>query len=124
MSTFDLIFFSVFNHFKARYRQKANRIAITYLSLLQIVLILLLSVFFSEFAQQMHITTMSSWKAWTLFFIISIVLYFRNWIVYSGKKRKVLNAKRTKSKAVPIRMWKLWLLLVGCFGLAIIILKI
>ena len=124
MSSFDLIFFSVFNHFKTRFKHKAHTIGIIYLSLLQIALILLLGAFFAEFAEQMHINTMVSWKAWTLFTISSVIVYFRNWIAYSGKKRKVLNAKQLKSKTSPIQIWKLLLLLISTIGLAILLLKL
>ena len=121
MSTFDILYFSVFKHYKSRFKQKANTIAIAYVSLLQIALIMLLGVFIAEFLEQMHTKTISSSKAWTLFYIASTVIYFRNWMVYSGKKRNVLNAKATRSKITEYNIWVLWFLLLGCFVLAIII---
>ncbi|MFK7783321.1 hypothetical protein [Psychroserpens sp.] len=123
MTTFDSLFFSVFNHYKATYKQKANTIAIVYLSLLQIALILVLGVFFSIFLEQMHVNTFSASKGWTLFIIISVFIYFRNWIVYSGRKRKVLNAKSNKNKQPIYSICLLWLLLLGCYLLAIILLN-
>jgi len=123
MTTFDSIFFSVFNHYKTKHKQKANTIAIVYLSLLQIALILVLGVFFSIFLEQMHVNTFSASKGWTLFIMTSIFIYFRNWIIYSGRKRKVLNAKTNKKKQTTYNIWLLWLLLIGCFILAIVLLN-
>lgn len=123
MSTFDAIFFSVFKHYKTTHKQKANTIAILYLSLLQIALVLVLGVFFSIFLEQMHIDTFSASKGWTLFIMTSVFIYFRNWMVYSGRKRKVLNAKSNKNKQPMYSIWLLWLLLLGCVSLGIILLN-
>lgn len=123
MTTFDAIFFSVFKHYKTTHKQKANTIAIVYLSLLQIALILVLGVFFSIFLEQMHVNTFSASKGWTFFIMTSIFIYFRNWIVYSGRKRKVLNAKTNKNKQPIYSIRLLWLLLLGCISLAIILLN-
>jgi hypothetical protein len=123
MTTFDSIFFSVFKHYKTNHKQKANTIAIVYLSLLQIALILVLGVFFSIFLEQMHVNTFSATKGWTLFIMASVFIYFRNWVVYSGRKRKVLNAKTNKNKQAIYGIWFLWLLLIGCIALAIILLN-
>ncbi|MBR9846981.1 MAG: hypothetical protein GYB35_13135 [Algicola sp.] len=123
MTTFDTLFFSVFNHYKTTYKQKANTIAVVYLSLLQIALILVLGAFFSIFLEQMHVNTFSASKGWTLFIMTSVFIYFRNWIVYSGRKRKVLNAKTNKNKQTTYSIWMLWLLLLGCISLAIILLN-
>ena len=123
MTTFDTLFFSVFKHYKTTHKQKANTIAIAYLSLLQIALILVLGVFFSVFLEQMHVNTFSSSKAWTLFIMASVFVYFRNWMIYSGRKRKVLNAKTNKNKQTTYSIWLLWLLLLGCVLLAIVLLN-
>ncbi|WP_435412349.1 hypothetical protein [Psychroserpens mesophilus] len=123
MTTFDTIFFSVFKHYKITHKQKANTIAIVYLSLLQIALILVLGAFFAVFLEQMHVNTFSASKGWALFIMTSVFIYFRNWIVYSGRKRKVLNAKTNKNKQPIYSMRLLWLLLLGCISLAIILLN-
>ncbi|WP_425076568.1 hypothetical protein [Psychroserpens sp. S379A] len=123
MTTFDIFFFSIFSHYKTRFKQKANTIAVFYISVLQIALLFLLGSFFAVFLSQMNVATMSSSKAWTLFIIASVIIYFKNWIQYSGKKRKVLNAKTNKSKSKLYSIWLLWLLPIACIGLSIIILK-
>jgi hypothetical protein len=123
MTTFDIFFFSIFNHYKARFKKQANTIAVFYISTLQIALIFLLGCFFAVFLNQMHVNTMSSSKAWTLFIITSVIIYFKNWIKYSGRKRKVLNAKTNKNKSQMYSIWILWLLPIACIGLSMIILK-
>lgn len=123
MTTFDSFYLSVFNHYKPHFKQSANTIAVIYISLLQIALILLLGAFFAIFFEQMHVNTLSPSKAWTLFIISSIAVYFRNWLGYTGKRRSVLNAKITKNKKVAYNIWLLWLLLLGCITLAFIILN-
>ncbi|MEY8849849.1 hypothetical protein AB9K26_13605 [Psychroserpens sp. XS_ASV72] len=121
MTTFDLFYLSIFNHYKTHFKRNANSIAVIYISLLQIALVLLLGAFFAVFFEQMHVNTPSSSKVWTLFIIFSVTVYFRNWLTYTGKKRSVLNAKISKNKKVAYNIWLLWLLLLGCIALAIII---
>ncbi len=124
MSIFDQFVLSVFKYYKTRFKRKANTIAVFYISVLQSSILLLLGVFFAEFFKQMRVETMSSTKAWTLFFIASIIIYFKNWMSYSGKKRKVLNAKQTKRKSLQYSIWVLWLLPLGCIVLSIILLRV
>lgn len=83
---FNQLALNIFNHYKPRFKRKANVIAVFYLSLLQCSILLLLGVFFSEFFTQMKVNTMSSSKAWTLFAIVSVFIYFKNWMSFTGKK--------------------------------------
>jgi len=121
MSVFDQFVISVFNYYKAKFKRKANAIAIFYISLLQSSIILLLGVFFAAFFKQMNVETMSSSKAWTIFVLISVFIYFKNWMGYSGKKRNILNAKNTKRKSQQHSIWVLWLLPIGCIALAVLL---
>jgi hypothetical protein len=123
MTTFDQILFNVFNHFKKRLPKKANSIAIGYITLLQASIVLFLGVFFSVFLRQMHVSTMSSNKAWILFGVACIGLYFKNWIQYSGKKRIALNAKKTKVKSKSYNIYLLWFLPIAILGLSIILMQ-
>ncbi len=123
MTVFDEFVISVFNHYKPKYKRKANVIAVFYISVLQSSLILLLGVFFAAFFGQMKVDTMSSSKAWTLFVIASIIIYFINWLGYSGKKRRILNAKQISRKSKNHSIWVLWLLPLACIALALLILK-
>lgn len=123
MTIFDQLFFNSFNYYKkSLYKKNANTIAITYITLLQASLLLVLGVFFAEFFHQMHVTTMSATKAWILFIIVSVVLYFKNSIQYSGKKRKILNANQMKKTNHSI--WTLWLIPIVAVFLALLFLKV
>ena len=124
MTTFDSFFFTVFQHYKGTYKKKANSIALFYISTLQCSLLLLSGILLSAFLNEMNSITISPSTAWTLFVILSVFLYFKNWIQYSGKKRKVLNAKRNNKKTPQqFNIWLLWFFLVGSIGLSIILLS-
>lgn len=66
---------------------------------------------------------MSSHKAWILFVVVCIALYFKNWIQYSGKKRIALNAKKTKVKTKSYNIYLLWVLPLAIIGLSIILMQ-
>lgn len=123
MSFFDITVLSVFNYYKKRFKPKANRIAIYYISFLQSSIILVLGVFFSVFFKQMNVSSMSAENAWILFSISVVAIYFKNWIQYSGKKRKILNAKSSSKSSTSYNIFALWLLPVANVVLSIILLK-
>lgn len=108
MTIFDAVFFHFFQYYKTKKSKKANSIATFYVTVLQCSLLLLLGVFFAGFFRQMHVSTMSAPKAWTLFVLVSVFLYFKNWMQYGGRKRKVLNAKMLKKKKLSYNIWLLW----------------
>ncbi|MCK8480279.1 hypothetical protein [Psychroserpens algicola] len=123
MTTFDLLFFNVFHHYKPTQKKKANTIALFYISALQCSLLLLSGVLIALFLNEMNTVALSSGKAWTLFIMASIFIYFKNWIQYSGKKRRVLNAKKnTKHQPQHYNIWVLWAFLIGSTALSIILL--
>ncbi len=121
MSIFDSLFFNVFKHYKDAKSKKANQIATAYISILQCALVLVLGVFFAGFFKQMNMETMSQDKAWILFIMVSIFIFFKNWMQYAGRKRKVLNAKMLKKKSANYSIYLLWLLPIACILLAFII---
>lgn len=121
MSISDQFFITVFSFYKSRYKRKANTIAIFYISLLQISVLLVLGVFFATFFSQLNVETIPSGSAWTLFVMASIVIYFKNWLKYSGKSRKVMNAKMTKNKLKHHNIVLLWVLPLACISLALIL---
>ena len=121
MTTFDALFFRFFQHYKTKKSKKANNIATFYITVLQCSLLLLLGVFFAGFFRQVNVNTMSAPKAWTLFALVIIFLYFKNWMQYGGRKRKVLNAKMLKKKKVSHNIWLLWLLPIAILGLTYIL---
>lgn len=123
MTIFDQLFYNSFDHYKKGiYKKSANTIAVYYITLTQALLLLVLGIFLAQFLNKMHVVTMTSTKAWVLFVIVTIVLYFRNWIRYGGKKRKVLNAIPTKKMDYSI--WTLWLIPAVTFFLAMLLLRV
>ncbi len=123
MTLFDQLFFNSFNHYKnGTYKKKANTIAILYITIVQASFLLVLGVFFAEFFHQMHVATMTATKAWVLFVLASLILYFKNWIQYSGKKRKIMNANQKKKSSYGI--FTLWLIPAVAIFLAVIFMKV
>lgn len=124
MTAFDIFFFNIFNHYKKRFKKRAVTLAVFYISLLQASLILLLGVFSCAFFKQLNVNTVSSGNAWTLFVIVSILIYFKNWIQSSGRKRSVMNAKLSKNKSKKYNILLLWLLPISTIALSIILLQV
>ena len=121
MTTFDNLFFHFFQYYKAKKSKKASAIATFYVTFLQCSLILLLGVFFAKFFRQMHVDTMSSGKAWILFVLTTIFIYFKNWMQYGGTKLKVRNAKMLKNKKMNYNIWVLWFVPVIILGLTYVL---
>ena len=121
MTVFDQFYYSIFSFYKKQYKQKANTIALVYVSVLQICLMFLLGCFFAAFFNQMHADTMSSSNAWTLFVMASIGIHFKNWMQYTGKRRMMINAKMVKKKKPQTNIWLLCLLPFATLGLAYIV---
>lgn len=122
MTLFDSLYFNVFNHYKASHKSKAKTISLYYISILQITLLLLCGIFLAVFLKQMNVITMSTSKAWTLFIIASLIILFKNWMQYSGKKQNILNAKFKKKESYNI--WVLWLLPIGCITLSFLLMNV
>ncbi|HLV69066.1 MAG TPA: hypothetical protein VKY34_00060 [Xanthomarina sp.] len=123
MTLFDSLFFNVFKHYKDAKSKKANQIATMYVSILQVAILLVLGVFFAGFFNQMNMDTMSQDKAWFLFVLVAVFIFFKNWIQYAGRKRKVLNANMLKKKSANYSIFLLWLLPFACIILAVVILQ-
>ncbi len=123
MSLSDQFFFNIFSYYKNRYKKLASKIATIYINFLQVSVLLVLGVFFAVFFNQMHVTFLDSEKAWILFVIASIIICFKNWIQYSGKKRNVMNAKISSRKSKHFPIWLLWSLPIMCIALSIILSK-
>lgn len=117
----DNYYISVFNHYKKSLGKRSLTVALIYIILLELSIILALISFFKAFASQMKITVISSTKFWILFTLVSVFILFKNWMRYNGKKRNILNAK-IKSKTNSIYL--LWLLPLGGFVLAFILLQV
>ncbi|GAL87887.1 hypothetical protein JCM19538_2250 [Jejuia pallidilutea] len=110
MTIFDIFFFNLVQYYKTKKRKNAIKIATFYVSFLQCCLLLLLGVFFARFFKQMHVDVMSASKGWILFILSVLVVFFKNWMQYSGRKRNLLHVKMLKRKKQTYNIWVLWLL--------------
>lgn len=117
----DNYYITIFNYYKKSLGKRSLTLALFYIILLELSIILALAAFFMAFANQMKMVVMSSTKFWVLFTLVALFVLFKNWMRYNGKKRNVLNAK-LKPKSTSIYL--LWLLPLGCFVIAYIILQV
>lgn len=123
MNTFDTLFYNFFTFLKPKYKHKSADIAIVYISVLQCALLLLLGIFFAKFFNQMNMVTMSKEKAWTLFMLVSVFVFFKNWMQYTGKRRMMIHAKMNRKANTPPSIWLLLALPMGVFGLVYVLFK-
>jgi hypothetical protein len=123
MTIFDQFFFTIFSHYKPKYKNKANSIALYYTTLLQIGLAFAFGCFAIVFFNKMHVDVISNEKAIIVFVLAAIGIHFKNWIKYSGKTRKVMNAKHNKRKTQHYNLYLLWFLPFACLGFGIILLQ-
>ena len=124
MNYFNRLYLTTFNRFKARFRQKANTIALFYVSIVEIAIILLLGIFFIKFLDQMKVIIMNGTNSWLLFIILALFIHFKNWLNYSGRKRRILNAKLSNKKDLEYSLFILISLPLGLLGLSLIMLEV
>ena len=124
MNYFNQLYLTVFNCFKARLKQKANTIALFYVSIVEIEVMLLVGIFFIKFLDQMNVVIMNGANARLLFIIASLFIHFKNWLNYSGRKRLILNAKLSKRKDLDYSLFILISLPFGLLGLSLVMLKV
>ncbi|GEM_PF-482783 len=123
MNYFNQLYITVFSRFKGRFKQKANTIALYYISVVEIALLLLIGVFFNKFLDQMKVVFMTGADAWLLFIMTAVFIHFKNWVNYSGRKRRVLNAKLSSKKGLEYSSFLLIVLPIGIVGLSLLMLK-
>ena len=123
MNFFNQLYLTVFNRFKGRYKQKANTIALFYTSVLQIALLFLGGVFFIKFLEQMKVVVMSSSNTWIVFVLTAVFIHFKNWVNYSGRKRRVLNAKLSNKKDLGYSTFILIVLPIAIIALSVLFYK-
>ncbi len=122
MNLFDTLYFSVQKQYRPKHKHKANLFALWYVSLLQSGLLLFAGVLIAHFLEGMSTSGLSQDKAWLLFGMSVGFVFFRNWIMYSGRKQKIMLAKNRKKSSGDYKLWMLWLLLIGVFSLSILML--
>jgi len=123
MNFFDQLYLTIFNRFKGCYKEKANTIALFYTSLLQIELLFLGGVFFIKFLEQMKVVVMSSSNTWIVFVLTAVFIHFKNWVNYSGRKRRVLNAKLSNKKDLGYSTFILIALPIAIIALSVLFYK-
>ena len=123
MNYFNQLYITVFSRFKGRFKQKANTIALYYISVVEIALLLLIGVFFNKFLDQMKVVIMTGSDAWLFFTMTAVFIHFKNWVSYSGRKRRVLNAKLSSKKGLQYSSFLIIVLPIGIVGLSLLILK-
>lgn len=121
LSMLDTFYISLLQHYKKRLGKKSLTLALFYINLLELSIILAIAAFALAFASQMKMVVMSLTKFWILYGLVILFITFKNWMRYNGKKRIILNAK-VKPKYISIYL--LWLLPIGCFAIAFIMLQI
>ena len=124
MNYFNRLYLTTFNRFKARFSQKANTIPLFYVSIVEIAIILLLGIFFIKFLDQMKVIIMNGTNGWLLFIILALFIHFKNWLSYSGRKRRILNAKLSIKKDLEYSLFVLISLPLGLLGLSLIMLEV
>jgi len=123
MNFFNQLYLTVFNRFKGRYKQKASTIALLYTSVLQIALLFLGGVFFIKFLEQMKVVVMSSSNTWIVFVLTAVFIHFKNWVNYSGRKRRVLNAKLSNKKDLGYSTFTLIVMPIAIIALSVLFYK-
>ena len=110
---FNNLYINVFNYYQPKLRQKAGNLAVFYISFIQIMLFILLMEFFVAFSKQMNLSGLSTSKIIFLLVSGSIVIYFKNWMTYTGRKRNMLRSKFKKhSERSIIVLWLIPLALI------------
>lgn len=118
MTFFDICFYNMVQYYKKKNRNYAVNIASLYISVLQCSLILLLGVFLAKFLKVMYVDTMSVANAWVLYIIICVLLGFKNWMQYTGKKRNIIHAKMIQKHDATYNIWVLCLAPILILGLS------
>lgn len=124
MNYFNRLYLTTFNRLKVRFRQQANTIALFYVSIVEIAIILLLGIFFIKFLDQMKVIIMNGTNAWLLFIISALFIHFKNWLSYSGRKRRILNAKLSNKKDLEYSLFVLISLPLALLGLSLVMLEV
>jgi len=96
MDFFDALYLSAFQQIKKRKPKLAGRCAHLYVSIVQIALYLILGVFFMKFAKQMKLNVLDHTNLWIVSFGIIGLIFFKNWMSYTGKKRTIIASNHTK----------------------------
>ncbi len=118
---FHNLFYAAFEHFKTIYGRNANKMAIIYIALTECCILLVLGMFFAVFLSKMHVNLPSGTDLWLFYFVSCLIIFLKNWVQYSGKKRKILNTKSKHTKQNSYGLLALIFLPIGSLILAAIL---
>jgi hypothetical protein len=120
MSILDQLYHSFYSRLKLRYRRKSTSfLALFYVTIVQFLLLVITALFCYGFSRQMHFQLISdSVNVYVLSVLTALVIYFKNWLYYSGKKRSILKAKYNKTKNTHYSFFTLFFI---PFGLCAIV---
>jgi magnesium-transporting ATPase (P-type) len=102
----DHLFSSAHYCFRNKSKTFRNNFAFYYMLLFQLLLLLLLGLFFNAFSRQLNINTLSNNQYVFITISCLIIVLFRSWMVYTGKRRLLILSK-TKQKFTPFGIFKL-----------------
>lgn len=102
----DHLFASAHYCFKNKSKTFRNNFAFYYMLLFQLLLLLLLGLFFNAFSKQLNINTLSNNQSVFIATSCVIIVLYRSWMVYTGKRRLLILSK-TKQKFTPFGIFKL-----------------
>jgi magnesium-transporting ATPase (P-type) len=102
----DHLFASAHYCFRNKSKTFRNNFAFYYMLLFQLLLLLLLGLFFNAFSRQLNINTLSNNQYVFITISCLIIILFRSWMVYTGKRRLLILSK-TKQKFTPFGIFKL-----------------
>ena len=122
MNFFDKLYLSVFNQVKYYKPKLAPRWAHFYVSVFQIALCLFFGVFFMKFSKQMKLNILDDTSLWIVSLGIIVLIFFKNWMSYNGKKRNILISSNTK-RLKPYSAYTLIVFLLALFALSFVLSK-
>ena len=122
MNFFDKLYLSVFNQVKHYKPKLAPRWAHFYVSVFQIALCLFFGVFFMKFSKQMKLNILDDTSLWIVSLGIIVLIFFKNWMSYNGKKRNILISSNTK-RLKPYSAYTLIVFLLALFALSFVLSK-
>lgn len=122
MTLFDQLFYNSFKFYKQKSNTaSARRIAVYYITFVQLTLGLLLAIFLYVMAQRLNAGSIPLLNAIFIFTLVGFILYVKNSIQYNGKKQRILNAKLTK---VPyFSIYTLWIIPIASMLLALLFMQ-
>ena len=124
MDFFDQAYISIQKHYKPKLKQRANTIALWYVSLLHIGILLLCGIFLFLFLNEMRTISLSSERARLFFTLLSIFLIVRNWLRYSGRQLKIRKAKtKTPTSKTEVKFWQLIVILISIYSVCFMMLS-